>query len=1273
MSKEGETKELPEVQISASGIFKEPVNKFESGLLTGPGKGIEIADGTAISSNALEFEDDFKGLYGDTGDNASRVVIQPPYNPLVLEKLINHNNTLGPCVEAMRVNIDGTGFEIIKKEEVGAVEEEEEGEKPKTDKDLKILKDFFAEPWPGVSFTTLRKDLRQDLETIGYGFLEVVRSPKGEIVFLRHVAAKTMRLIKLDEGKIVTREITRGGTQRKMSIKLRFRRFAQKVGTSVVYFKEFQADPDLDKKTGLWAPKGEKLGFQKKASELIYFVLNKDINTPYGVPRWIAQTPSILGSRQAEENNLSFFNSGGIPPFILIVQGGILAQETKEALESGLIQNSSSKQRGMVIEAHASSGSIDDKSNVKVQVERFGAEKQKDSQFETYDDKCEVRVRGSFRLPPIFVGKCHSEDTEYMTAVGWKKYNEVTDTDRLGTYNVETKEITYDLPLSKHEYEYDGCMVHIKNRGLDALVTPNHQMLVSKFKKDSPFFIDAGSLGSITNTNNGTIDIPVTGAWAGEEVESFLIPDNTRKNKWYPGHITKNRSRDEKRYKSYLENNMQYDVSMDSFLKFLGYYISEGSITKTRGPIVISQNIGETADKIIQCLEDMQFKVSIVRSRGNELNIGICHGGLYDWLLENCGKGCSNKKIPNFIFSLSKRQIGVIYSALLEGDGHKTPYYDSWTYTTASKRLAGGFQQLATLLGKRSCCSLLKKGNPKWKDLYVVSITDNVRYTLHKERNVRSQYYKGKVSCFTMPMGTLITRRNGKILISGNSADYNFACYDSKTETLTDQGWIHYDEYKEGMKIACYNSETESLEYHEPEGGAPLVYDVENVNMYQFKTQSMDIMVTPNHTMLYKTQYRKTKTSSVEEMVSSYSRVSFIAKIKNNDTGYVMRDFTPPMNPYPVRTCENKEPITLPADIFLKFMGWFLSEGHSLKQGAALNLYQYEDRHWNEIDSLITDMESFGYNIWRYNRKDPVKVVTVHDRNLYEWVTSNCGGIGHRKRIPSCIKNLNREQLAIFFETLMKGDGSVDPREDRSSFSYSTTSEQLADDVQEVAIKLGYKAYIRKGPPGTKGVRPVYIVGMSVKGRAHGTGETYTCIFKDSMTRKTYTGKVYCFSVPTGVFVTRRNGKVALQGNSAFVSYMIGEAQIFKPERDEFDEIITLRLIPEILGKENDKYVFRSLPLVVHDVKEKIMAVKTAADKKALSIAEIVRVLNEVTGLEMNVIKESEMEPEPTLDDDNEGITSDSELTDASTSDPNGPQGSSDAKKSWLRKLINKD
>jgi hypothetical protein len=58
---------------------------------------------------------------------------------------------------------------------------------------------------------------------------------------------------------------------------------------------------------------------------------------------------------------------------------------------------------------------------------------------------------------------------------------------------------------------------------------------------------------------------------------------------------------------------------------------------------------------------------------------------------------------------------------------------------------------------------------------------------------------------------------------------------------------------------------------------------------------------------------------------------------------------------------------------------------------------------------------------------------------------------------------------------------------------------------------------------------------------------------------------VYCYTCPgAGFFLTRRNGKVAIQGNTADAALRFAEDQVFQPERDEFDYVLTKRLLGDM-------------------------------------------------------------------------------------------------------------
>lgn len=370
---------------------------------TGFGPENDKLPASAIQSNAVEIDDEFQNFY--LGSKASKDIIVPPFNPKVLRGLCQTNNALQPCVDAMVTNIEGTGFEFIK--------DNTKPEDQDSDPNIKKLWDFFQEPWPGMNFVAIRKQLREDREQTGNAYLEVIRNAQDDPVFIRPMESVMTRMVKLDAPHAALRKVTRGGVEASVRVALRERRFAMLIGTTqVIYFKEFGATRDLDKYTGEWA--SGRLPAKRRASEVIHFKALDDVNTPYGVPRWISQMPSVLGSRKAEEFNLEFFDNGGVPPVMILLQGGVLAAQTRDAINKQNAAPAKAKNRIMTIEAEPTGGGLDSPGTTRVTVERFGSERQQDSMFENYDKTCEGRIRRSFRLPPIFVGG--ADDYSFATA-----------------------------------------------------------------------------------------------------------------------------------------------------------------------------------------------------------------------------------------------------------------------------------------------------------------------------------------------------------------------------------------------------------------------------------------------------------------------------------------------------------------------------------------------------------------------------------------------------------------------------------------------------------------------------------------------------------------------------------------------------------------------------------------------------------------------------------------------------------------------------------------
>jgi hypothetical protein len=81
---------------------------------------------------------------------------------------------------------------------------------------------------------------------------------------------------------------------------------------------------------------------------------------------------------------------------------------------------------------------------------------------------------------------------------------------------------------------------------------------------------------------------------------------------------------------------------------------------------------------------------------------------------------------------------------------------------------------------------------------------------------------------------------------------------------------------------------------------------------------------------------------------------------------------------------------------------------------------------------------------------------------------------------------------------------------------------------------------------------------------------------------------------------------------TAKTGYMVAEAQVFGPERSEFDAMLNSTVV-KALGAKN--YVFKSKPVTLVDADIQLRGLQLIATQKATDNEEIVSVTNEITGL----------------------------------------------------------
>lgn len=377
---------------------------------------------------------------------------------------------------------------------------------------------------------------------------------------------------------------------------------------------------------------------------------------------------------------------------------------------------------------------------------------------------------------------------------------------------------------------------------------------------------------------------------------------------------------------------------------------------------------------------------------------------------------------------------------------------------------------------------------------------------------------------------------------------------------------------KEGIEVACFNPETEQIEYHTPESFHISKY---TGKMLHFHGKKVDALVTPNHKMWVREQSTKRngprfddwKLKQASEMMEKKTRWKFRGTAKWS--GKRVNSFN---------VCGYE----VPAETYLKFLGYIVSEGCVFRNAkrnrwdAYVSLSQLTESKFCADMQLVSSQfakcmgKKVGQKQWmagaRYSAQTPKDKWEgrMHGKDFIQYLFDNIGdgfsANSHNKRLPRFVMDLCPEQLQILLDALVVGDGSVN---DSGSvgYRYSTVSKQLADDVYEIVFKCGYAPTLRE-KTGKKsngrvvreyvvlwssteyGKEPIIYTGAKKVGNGGGA----------VLEEEDYDGVVWCFTVPTGLFVTRKDGKISIQGNSKFAQAdgMVNPLTLVKIGDNEF-------------------------------------------------------------------------------------------------------------------------
>jgi PBSX family phage portal protein len=392
-----------------------------------------LVAGDRIADRVSQTDDGVDALFGAAG------AIGPPYDPEVLYHLVEHSNALRQNIDAYATNIDGFGhrfepaFDLDADDtdarvadalalETAAGLHAEANDEPTAEavaarraeltrlarKERARLDAFFDSCCPDYSFVELRRRTRQDLETTGNAWWEVLRNTRGEIARLIYVPSHTVRLLPLDAEPVEVTEHVRVSsvTTETVRNRRRMRRFVQVLGGTTVYFKALGDPRIISRTTGtVFADLGALRRADHNdgpATELMHFAIHWP-RSAYGVPRWVGALLAVMGSRQMEEVNYLYFENKSVPPLALLVSGGRLTESAVPRIERFIEENLKGKNafhRILILEADGGAGD----SKASIELRPLTSAQQQDALFQDYDERNIDKVGSAFRLPRLLRG-----------------------------------------------------------------------------------------------------------------------------------------------------------------------------------------------------------------------------------------------------------------------------------------------------------------------------------------------------------------------------------------------------------------------------------------------------------------------------------------------------------------------------------------------------------------------------------------------------------------------------------------------------------------------------------------------------------------------------------------------------------------------------------------------------------------------------------------------------------------------------------------------------
>jgi uncharacterized protein YheU (UPF0270 family) len=345
-------------------------------------------------------------------------------------------------------------------------------------------------------------------------------------------------------------------------------------------------------------------------------------------------------------------------------------------------------------------------------------------------------------------------DFSVLGEKGWVEFLDCKVGDKVATFD-ENNNIIYQEILAITNEPYKGNIYHFEGRNIDVPFTGTHRLyLEDRYGKR-----EVVTVKEIFDNRKkyNKHKIIKTGNWEAESQEEININGTIVKTK--------------------------------DFVQFLGIWLAEGHVSKTKNIVDISQNEGEVSAKIRELLSRMPLKFSEYKREGrdNILNRFVIRE---DWLTDYLRPigGCYEKYIPYEIKQLDASCLEELIEWFILGDGrdYRGLYGGNRVNIfSVSKKLIEDLHELVIKCGSSGNWTehntiedymfadhLIEAENKSTLYQLNISTTKGI-YLDERFLKIEEKSFDGNVYCITVPNGNFYMKYKGKAYLTGNSPKIN--------------------------------------------------------------------------------------------------------------------------------------------------------------------------------------------------------------------------------------------------------------------------------------------------------------------------------------------------------------------------------------------------------------------------------------------------------------------------------------------------------------------